>query len=237
MKKNLLIYRLFTCFFISLSILTIYFTFKIGSHLGGRIYQIGIILFIIFILISSKLFDKLKKIQEINYLISSWPDAYDTKFDFEKIHKFYKEYGPKTLNENDFYNIDDQTSHDLNIDELIKNISICSSTPGEQMLYYILRTPKTNIEELEKRNRIIEKFKDDKNLRSNVQQIFSNLGIQRKGEIFNLFNTDTIVNKLKILLYNFIALSAVAVLIWFLIDGSDKMPMFFTYLLCICLFQ
>jgi DNA mismatch repair ATPase MutS len=198
-----------------------------GSHLGGRIYQIGIILFIIFVLISSKLFDKLKKMQEINYLISSWPDAYDAKFDFKKIHKFYEEYGPESLNESNFHNIDDQTAHDLNIDELIKNISICSSTPGEQMLYYILRTPKTNIEELEKRNKIIEKLKNDKNLRGNIQQIYSNLGRQKKGEIFNLFNTDAIVNRLKILLYNFIALSAVAVLIWFLIDGSDKIAMFF----------
>ncbi|MDZ4907427.1 hypothetical protein GNF64_17305, partial [Clostridium perfringens] len=95
------------------------------------------------------------------------------------------------------------------------------------MLYYILRTPKTNIEELEKRNKIIEKLKNDKNLRGNIQQIYSNLGRQKKGEIFNLFNTDAIVNRLKILLYNFIALSAVAVLIWFLIDGSDKIAMFF----------
>lgn len=227
LKRNLLIHRFFTYFFISLSILTIYFTFNMGPHLGGRVYQIGIILFIIFVLMSSKLFDKLKKMQEINYLISSWPDAYDTKFDFEKIHKFYKEYGPESLSESNFHNIDDQTAHDLNIDELIKNISICSSTPGEQMLYYILRTPKTNIEELEKRNKIIEKLKNDKNLRGNIQQIYSNLGRQKKGEIFNLFNTDAIVNRLKILLYNFIALSAVAVLIWFLIDGSDKIAMFF----------
>ncbi|WP_352417501.1 MutS-related protein [Clostridium tertium] len=226
MKRKLLIYKYLTCVFAALSIATIYFTFKLGPQLGGRIYQIGIFLFIIFIVISSNLFDKSRKFNEILYLISSWPNAYDSKFDFNKIHKFYYEYGPKSLNENTFHDIDDQTAHDLNVDEVFKKISNCSSTPGEQMLYYILRTPKTNSAELIERNKIIEKFKNDENLRSTIQQIFSNLGKQRKGEIFNLFNTETVVNKSKVLLYNLIALSSVVALVWFIIDGADKIPTF-----------
>lgn len=226
MKRKLLIYKYLTCVFAALSIATIYFTFKLGQQLGGRIYQIGIFLFIIFIVISSNLFDKSRKFNEILYLISSWPNAYDSKFDFNKIHKFYYEYGPKSLNENTFHDIDDQTAHDLNVDEVFKKISNCSSTPGEQMLYYILRTPKTNSAELIERNKIIEKFKNDENLRSTIQQIFSNLGKQRKGEIFNLFNTETVVNKSKVLLYNLIALSSVVALVWFIIDGADKIPIF-----------
>lgn len=226
MKRKLLIYKYLTCVFAALSIATIYFTFKLGPQLGGRIYQIGIFLFIIFIVISSNLFDKSRKFNEILYLISSWPNAYDSKFDFNKIHKFYYEYGPKSLNENTFHDIDDQTAHDLNVDEVFKKISNCSSTPGEQMLYYILRTPKTNSAELIERNKIIDKFKNDENLRSTIQQIFSNLGKQRKGEIFNLFNTETVVNKSKVLLYNLIALSSVVALVWFIIDGADKIPTF-----------
>lgn len=226
MKRKLLIYKYLTCVFAALSIATIYFTFKLGPQLGGRIYQIGIFLFIIFIVISSNLFDKSRKFNEILYLISSWPNAYDSKFDFNKIHKFYYEYGPKSLNENTFHDIDDQTAHDLNVDEVFKKISNCSSTPGEQMLYYILRTPKTNSAELIERNKIIEKFKNDENLRSTIQQIFSNLGKQKKGEIFNLFNTETVVNKSKVLLYNLIALSSVVALVWFIIDGADKIPTF-----------
>lgn len=226
MKKKLLIYTYLTFISVALSIATIYFTFKLGPQFGGRTYQIGIFLFIILIVISSKLFDKSRKFKEILFLISSWPDSYDSKFDFDKIHKFYYEYGPNYLNEKNFHNIDDQTSHDLNIDEVFKRISNCSSSPGEQMLYYILRTPKTDEAELIKRNKIIEKFKNDENLRSTIQQIFSNLGKQRKGEIFNLFNTEAVVNKFKVLLYNLIALSSVGVLIWFIIDGSNKLPMF-----------
>lgn len=226
MKRKLLIYKCLTYIFVALSIATIYFTFKLGPQLGGRIYQIGIFLFIIFIVIASSLFDKSRKFNEILYLISSWPNAYDSKFDFNKIHKFYYEYGPKSLNENTFHDIDDQTAHDLNVDEVFKKISNCSSTPGEQMLYYILRTPKTNSSELIERNKIIEKFKNDENLRSTIQQIFSNLGKQRKGEIFNLFNTETVVNKSKVLLYNLIALSSIVALVWFIIDGADKIPTF-----------
>lgn len=221
MKNNLTLYKLLTYTSITLSAIIIYLTFKIGPSIGGRAYQIGIALFILFVVISSSLFDKTKKIQEIQYLIHSWPEAYDSKFDFNKIHKFYEEYGADKLKEKDFYNIDEQTAYDINIDDLLKEISICSSTPGEQMLYYLLRTPKLNAESLEKRNKIIEKFLEDKDLRGNIQQIFSDLGRQRKGEIFNLFNTNTIVKKWKVILFNLIALSSLILLILFLFIGSN----------------
>ena len=221
MKNNLTLYKLLTYTSITLSAIIIYLTFKIGPSIGGRAYQIGIALFILFVVISSSLFDKTKKIQEVQYLIHSWPEAYDSKFDFNKIHKFYEEYGADKLKEKDFYNIDEQTAYDINIDDLLKEISICSSTPGEQMLYYLLRTPKLNAESLEKRNKIIEKFLEDKDLRGNIQQIFSDLGRQRKGEIFNLFNTNTVIKKWKVILFNLIALSSLILLILFLFIGSN----------------
>ena len=221
MKNNLTLYKLLTYTSITLSAIIIYLTFRIGPSIGGRAYQVGIALFILFVVISSSLFDKTKKIQEIQYLIHSWPEAYDSKFDFNKIHKFYEEYGADKLKEKDFYNIDEQTAYDINIDDLLKEISICSSTPGEQMLYYLLRTPKLNVESLEKRNKIIEKFLEDKDLRGNIQQIFSDLGRQRKGEIFNLFNTNTVIKKWKVILFNLIALSSLILLILFLFIGSN----------------
>ena len=221
MKNNLTLYKLLTYTSITLSAIIIYLTFRIGPSIGGRAYQVGIALFILFVVISSSLFDKTKKIQEIQYLIHSWPEAYDSKFDFNKIHKFYEEYGADKLKEKDFYNIDEQTAYDINIDDLLKEISICSSTPGEQMLYYLLRTPKLNAESLEKRNKIIEKFLEDKDLRGNIQQIFSDLGRQRKGEIFNLFNTNTVIKKWKVILFNLIALSSLILLILFLFIGSN----------------
>lgn len=221
MKNNLTLYKLLTYTSITLSAIIIYLTFRIGPSIGGRAYQVGIALFILFVVISSSLFDKTKKIQEVQYLIHSWPEAYDSKFDFNKIHKFYEEYGADKLKEKDFYNIDEQTAYDINIDDLLKEISICSSTPGEQMLYYLLRTPKLNAESLEKRNKIIEKFLEDKDLRGNIQQIFSDLGRQRKGEIFNLFNTNTVIKKWKVILFNLIALSSLILLILFLFIGSN----------------
>lgn len=226
MPKKLLFYKLLTYIFIILSGAAIYLTFEIGPSLGGRAYQIGIALFVLFIIIASKCFDKSKKLKEIQYLINSWPEAYDNKFNFEKIHKFYNEYGADSIKEKDYYDIDDQTAHDLNIDDLLMKISICSSTPGEQMLYHLLRTPKLNPKSIEKRNKIIDKFIEDKELRGNIQQILSNLGRQRKGEIFKLFNTDAVVSKGKVLLLNLIALSSLIVLICFFIFGSKYMSTF-----------
>ncbi|VYU56165.1 DNA mismatch repair protein MutS [Clostridium tertium] len=184
-------------------------------------------MFILIVIVASQLFDKSKRLQEVEYLISSWPEAYDNKFDFEKIHKFYYEYGPEILKEKNYYNIDDQTADDLNLDEVLKEISICSSTPGEQMLYYILRTPKIAKDYLEKRNEIINLLNDDPSLRGHIQQILSNLGRQRKGEIFNLFNTDAVVNKGKVLLYNILAISSAIALVCFLLFGANQIPTFF----------
>lgn len=226
MKNKLLFYKTMTLSSIFLAILIIYFTFKLGPSFGGRAYQIGIVSFVLFVILASKFFDKSKKLQEIQYLIKSWPEAYDNKFDFEKIHKFYTEYDPSVLNEKDIYNIDDQTAHDLNIDDLLMKISICSSTPGEQMLYYLLRTPKLSSESLYKRNKIIEAFINNKDLRGNIQQILSNLGRQRKGDVFTLFNTTATVSKAKSLLFNLLALSSLIVLICFLIIGSKHLPTF-----------
>lgn len=221
MKNKLLFYKLTTYASIITAGIILYLTFKIGPSIGGRAYQIGIALFILFVIISSNFFDKTKKIEEIQYLIKAWPEAYDNKFDFDKIHKFYEEYGPTKLKEKDFYNIDYQTAYDINVDDLLKEISICSSTPGEQMLYYLLRTPKLNVEELEKRNKIIEKLLEDSNLRGKIQQSLSNLGRQRKGEIFDLFNTTTIIKKWKVIAFNLIALSSLILLIFFLFIGSN----------------
>ncbi|MGG7059585.1 MutS-related protein [Clostridium tertium] len=221
MKNKLPFYKLTTYVSIVTAGIIIYLTFKIGPSIGGRAYQIGIALFILFVIISSNFFDKTKKIEEIQYLIKAWPEAYDNKFDFDKIHKFYEEYGPTKLKEKDFYNIDDQTAYDINVDDLLKEISICSSTPGEQMLYYLLRTPKLNSKKLEKRNKIIEKLLEDSNLRGKIQQSLSNLGRQRKGEIFDLFNTTTIIKKWKVIIFNLIALSSLILLIFFLFIGSN----------------
>ena len=62
MKNKLLFYKSITLSSIVLVALTIYFTFKLGPHLGGRAYQIGIILFVVFIILASKFFDKSKKL-------------------------------------------------------------------------------------------------------------------------------------------------------------------------------
>ncbi|MGL5086258.1 MAG: MutS-related protein [Clostridium sp.] len=137
----------------------------------------------------------------MNYLKSCWPEAYDNDIDFSKVTKLYEELGPKFFNENDLGNIDNQTASDLNIDDIFRDISICTSTPGEQMLYYILRTPKLNIYDLVSRNKIVEFLNNNNDIRSNLQVIITSIGKQHKGNIFSLFNTQKIVPKGKQLIF------------------------------------
>lgn len=219
MKSNLLFYKFISFIFLILSAGIVYLTFKIAPNIGGFVYQIGLLLFIISILIWSKLFDKVKKLKEIEFLAKSWPYAYEKRINFNKVYKFYQDFGPDSLNEKNYSNIDEQTAHDLNIDSLFNEISICSSTPGEQMLYYLLRTPKNNISDLKDRNKIIERLNENEKLRLNIQQILSDLGHEKKGDVFKLFNTTTIVNKFKVFIFNLLALISLLILIAYFIVG------------------
>ena len=49
MKNNLTLYKLLTYTSITLSAIIIYLTFRIGPSIGGRAYQVGIALFILFV--------------------------------------------------------------------------------------------------------------------------------------------------------------------------------------------
>ena len=230
-KNNKLFYKILTGLFIFLCIFDAYLSYKLYTMYSIIFLQIGVIILIPLILLALKSYNNFKFYSDINYLKSCWPYAYDTNIDLDKVHKFYEEFGPDFINETNFYNIDDQTASDLNIDDIFKSINICTSTPGEQMLYYLLRTPKLNKEDLVSRNNIIEFLSENNDIRSELQVIIASIGKQHKGNIFNLFNTKKVVLSRLKLIFNILGNVGLIALLSTPFLGVKTLPFLFPLLL------
>ena len=201
-KDTKLFYKLLTYLISLLCAFDIYISYKLYTLYSAIFLQVGIVILVALIVIAFKSYSKFKLFSDMDYLKSRWPYTYDNTVDLNKVDKLYKEYGPEFLKEKNFSNIDDQTASDLNIDDIFESINICTSSPGEQMLYYILRTPKLNKEELISRNNILEFLSSNNDIRSELQVIITGIGKQYKGDIFNLFNTKKVVSKSAKLTFN-----------------------------------
>lgn len=201
-KNKKLFYKLITALISLLCAFDLYISYRLYTMYSIIFFQIGVVTLIPLIILAFKSYDKFKLYSDIDYLKSCWPYAYDTNIDLDKVHKLYKEFGPGFLNEKDFSNLDDQTANDLNLNDIFESINICTSTPGEQMLYYLLRTPILNKEDLLSRNKKIEFLSENNDIRSELQVIIASIGKQIKGNIFELFNTKKIVPSGAKLIFN-----------------------------------
>lgn len=81
--------------------------------------------------------------------------------------------------------VDDITWNDLNMDEMFKMLNSTYSAAGEEYLYYMLRTPCMQQEELLKREEIISWFQENQDERVAYQFIFSKLGSCGKFSIYD----------------------------------------------------
>lgn len=72
--------------------------------------------------------------------------------------------------------IDDITWNDLNMNKVYSKLDRTLTTPGEQLLYKIMRTPLNDKEKLEKRGQIISYFDKNKEVRDKIHEEFNRLG-------------------------------------------------------------
>lgn len=166
------------------------------------------------------------KRKHIELLKNFWPIAYDKSYDSKNIHDFYTDIGPTKVKESNYTNIDDQTASDLDLDNVFKEINICMSTSGEQLLYYILRTPKTSKKDLEKRNVIFNKLSEDPDLRANLQFELTGLGILRRGNILSLINTKNKTCKLSLSIYIVLCILMILATIYSFFLGASGFMLF-----------
>lgn len=117
------------------------------------------------------------------------------------------------INEANEYTLDDQTWDDLDMDRVFYKIDRSYSSPGESMLYKMLRNPVMDEEILKERNKHIEKFKNNKNLRGELQSIFYDLGFDKKSYFLQMMNSEFTINKSKKIVYTILGIAPLILMI------------------------
>ncbi len=176
-----------------------------------------IICFLIDLYSNKKKF-KIKKREIIN--------SYGKEVDIEDINYKMKNISTYFRNKNE-ESIDDITWSDLSMDDVYKKINNTQSTAGKEILYYILRNPIKDIETLKKRDNLIEYFRNNEDIRLELQLDFAKLGDSNDpNTTLSLFveGDDT---KSKLLLYRVLrALPIISIIL----TASNKSFLFFVLL-------
>ena len=123
----------------------------------------------------------------------------DGKYKYNDI-KFIREFFD--MQGNEAYTIDEQCFYDLDLENVFRKIDRTYSSVGEAALYKMLREPLMDEATLRKRNKVIFKINDDKELRAKIQYIFHNLGFDKKNRFLEMMKKDLKSNKLKGIFYS-----------------------------------
>lgn len=154
-------------------------------------YYFGFIITIAFLFFAFRLDHKKKLIKALRILREEWGKNKERKRDLKEIGELFRYMALD--NDHRFY-IDDQTWDDLGMDEIYTIMDRTHSTPGEQVLYNILRTPMLDDEAFNKRKSIIEFFQNNKEIRESIQMELEKVGRQRGSLITSFLWEDIMVS-------------------------------------------
>lgn len=136
---------------------------------------------ILFAFIQGYLIEKreLLKFREMLFsLKGKVPDKQYKTERFLRIKAFYEKHPEE-------FQIDDITWNDLNMDEIFKRLNYCLSSTGEEVLYYLLRTPNFSEEELHHFDDISEYYASNDEERVNYQMLMKELGTTGKYSLYD----------------------------------------------------
>lgn len=129
--------------------------------------------------------------------------------------------------------IDDITWSDLNMDEVFMQMNHTWSAAGEEYLYYLIRKPCTDREELQKREEIIEFFRNNQDERVAAQVIFSKLGRCGKFSIYDYLDyLDDLGKRSNLPHYLSLALA-----VWSVVVMFTSLPMGLVMLVCVLIYN
>lgn len=116
----------------------------------------------------------LKKIRRI---YGSVPDREYEPGDLKNISQYFRR------KQDSQFVIDDITWNDLDMDHVYMLVNQTMSSPGEEVLYAMMRMPVFSKEEMEKRERLITFFSEHDKEREEIQLLLSELGKTRFGSL------------------------------------------------------
>ena len=133
----------------------------------------GVIVFLIVLLMgkeyyNSRQFHK-KRLEQIYADYGTVPKRVYGAEELAHISMYYKKHSQADQ-------IDDTTWNDLHMDAVYQRLNTCLSAAGDEYLYYRLRTPAENVDELLKMERRICFFREHEKERHDLQRVFYQLG-------------------------------------------------------------
>ncbi|MCX6169513.1 MAG: hypothetical protein NTX65_09240 [Ignavibacteriales bacterium] len=134
------------------------------ASLTNLIYFLTTIFLIAVFVKASVYLNRKRLIKKIN---ETWGKFPESPYDLETA-KLYSRYNQQR-EAKDIYSIDEETWKDLDLNELFKILNRTITPIGSQILYDMLKHPRTNSEELTKREKIISALSQNVSLRQDIQ--------------------------------------------------------------------
>lgn len=132
----------------------------------------------------------------LRLIMYDYAEEMDKKRNFNNIRKLYD------MSNKTEYHIDNQTWHDLDLDEVYKKIDRTYSSVGEAGLYSMLRNPLNDEDKLRERTRVINHYKENEKIRTKILGVFFDLGIDKKNSFLDMVDEELIEsNKKKYYVY------------------------------------
>lgn len=144
----------------------------IASNLNFTYYLL-LLVALPFVFLSFKRHQKLNTLKAIANLRKNWGAAESRSRNISEIHAHFTKAKDRAEN---IQILDDRTWNDLDMDLIYANLDRTLTIPGELSLYALLRHPDTSVEELDKRNRVINLFSENQEIREEYQLKLSQLG-------------------------------------------------------------
>ncbi|MDO4273355.1 MAG: DNA mismatch repair protein MutS [Eubacteriales bacterium] len=115
--------------------------------------------------------------KKIKRIYGNVPDREYETGDIEKISRYFRRKA------GDGFVIDDITWNDLDMDRVYMLVNQTMSSPGEDVLYEMMRTPLLSQEKLEERDALVEFFATHEEEREKMQLMLSSIGKTRLGSL------------------------------------------------------
>lgn len=203
---------------LAFSILLIGSVFFLGYF--NALYFIGVIPAVLLAFISFLFHRKLQALRFTLELREKWGKEDERCRDFNEIARLFRYISDKDF---EHYIVDDQTWTDLNLNGIFCKLDRTYSTPGESVLYHILRTPSHKEKELQKRAEIISLLQEDRELREGIQFLLAKLDRQKLNTITELLWGDLPPDNRLFIIYSFLAMIALLSLATPLILGINAL--------------
>jgi DNA mismatch repair ATPase MutS len=133
------------------------------------------------IYLSVRQYQRFNKAELIANLREKWGLKDSRLRDFSELDKHFKK---TQAGERNKYALDDRTWNDLDMNSIFVQIDRTMTIPGELTLYSLLRQPLLDVEELDERNRVINLFSQNQEIREKYQLALSKLG--KKEDVYDL---------------------------------------------------